>query len=490
MSYEIDSLQLISTQFNINGNHSDGSSFQTSNLFNNAGNLQRYNLTNNNDGSFNGIDAGINYQFGFKADKNRLLTFSYRYSNYGNNQDNQIVIANAVNYTTPDYNQNNITKTSEQTFQIDYVLPVKNLNVEAGVKAILRNNTSDYQYLLFQSSSNQFEVYPDFSNQFDYKQNVYSAYNSYRYNLKTWSFNAGVRAEETVIDANFISTASTVNQHIFNVIPTIAFNKVFADKSSMSFGFNQRIKRPNIRRLNPFVDRSNPDFVSSGNPNLRPVLNNNLQLSYSKSKKLAINAALSYSFIKNLDLRTSVFNNTANITQITYQNTGKVDYLAFDFNLSYPINNQWNVSLNGNVGHFWLSGLVNNVLITNNLFTSNISASSGYSFNKGWRVNANVGLVTRSISDLQATANGFVRTSISCNKELVKNKLSFSTAVNNPFTKFRNNLVETKGADFTQLNTNQNYFRSFNFSLNYNFGKLKQDIKKGKRGINNDDISK
>lgn len=32
------------------------------------------------------------------------------------------------------------------------------------------------------------------------------------------------------------------------------------------------------------------------------------------------------------------------------------------------------------------------------------------------------------------------------------------------------------------------YFRSFNFSLNYKFGKLKDAIKKNKRGIRNDDV--
>lgn len=488
MSYEIDSLQLVTVQLNISGNRSGGSSFQTSNLYGITANLQSYNLGNSNSSSFNGADAGINYQLGFKVDKNRLLTFSYRYSNYGNNQYNQIAIANMVNYTTPDYRQNNITKNTEQTFQIDYVLPVKNLNIEAGAKAILRKNTSDYQYLLYQISSSQFEVYPDFSDQFDYRQNVFSTYNSYRYNLKNWNFSTGIRVEKTMVDADFTSTASNVNQHILNVIPTIAVNKVFTDKSSLSFGFNRRIKRSNIRRLNPFVDRSNPDFISSGNPNLRPVLINNLQLSYSRPKKLSSTVALNYSFSRNLDFRTSVFDTAANITRITYQNLGKVDYLAVDFNIRYPINNNWNMSVNGNIGHFWISGFVNNVMIENNLLKSNITASSGYGFKQGWRLNASLNLATRSISDLQSIVNGFIRSNISCNKDLVKNKLSLSASVSNPFNKFRNNLVETKGVDFKQSDVNQSYFRSFSFSLNYNFGKLKQEIKKGKRGIDNDDI--
>ena len=489
ISYEIDSLHLLSGQFSINGNHLDGYSYQTS-ILRKAANLQRYDLGNSNNGGSGGIDASINYQLGFKADKNRLLTFSYRYLNYGNNQHSNLIITNIINYIQPDYRQDNNTQTSEQTFQIDYVHPVKMLNIEAGIKGILRNNTSDYQYLLYHPSSGLFEPYPDFSDQFNYRQNVFSAYNSYRYSIKSWSFSAGVRAEQTVVDADFISTASTVKQHVFNLIPTLSVNKEFKDRSSLSFGFNQRIKRPNIRRLNPFVDRSNPDFVSSGNPNLQNVLVNNLQLSYSKSKKLSVTVALGYSFIGNIDLRTSAFDTAANITRTTYQNTGKADRSGLDFNISYPINKNWNMSVNGNVAYFKLSGLVSNTIIENKLLTSNISASSGYKFNQRWRLNASLTFISRNPTDLQGTSNGFVRSLFSCNKELVKNKLSFAASVNNPFSKHRNNLTETKGPDFTQVGISQDYFRSFGLSLNYNFGKLKQDIKKNKRGINNDDVSR
>ncbi|MEJ5964004.1 outer membrane beta-barrel protein [Pedobacter immunditicola] len=49
----------------------------------------------------------------------------------------------------------------------------------------------------------------------------------------------------------------------------------------MNLGYTQRIQRPGIYQLNPFVDRSNPNVQISGNPNLRPVTANALQLVYS-----------------------------------------------------------------------------------------------------------------------------------------------------------------------------------------------------------------
>ena len=116
-----------------------------------------------------------------------------------------------------------------------------------------------------------------------------------------------------------------------------------------------------------------------------------------------------------------------------------------------------------------------------------LSASTGYRFEKEWRINANLNANGPSVS-LQGTSNSMVSTSFSVNKDIVKDKLSLSASVSNPFTKFRHNRNESFGPDFNQFNDRRDYFRSFNFSVNYKFGKLKDSIKKNKRGIRNDDV--
>jgi ferric enterobactin receptor len=72
---------------------------------------------------------------------------------------------------------------------------------------------------------------------------------------------------------------------------------------------------------------------------------------------------------------------------------------------------------------------------------------------------------------------------------MLDEKLTFSAAVNNPFTKFRTAISHTQGLDFMQESFSQTYLRTFNTSLNYRFGALKDKIKKNKRGIRNDDVS-
>ncbi len=490
LSYEIDSLNLISGQFNISADRSNGAATQTSLLNGTTGILQAYTLATANTGRGNGFDASLNYQLGFKASKAELLTFSYRYYTYNNINNADLNAFNRVNYSTPDYKQDNNTVPVEQTIQIDFVKPLQKVNFEAGIKGIFRNNLSDYQYQSFNAVTGQYDVNPQLSNNFTNTQHIIAGYNTWQYAGKAWAIKGGVRIEQTTTDADFVSTASTVHQNYLNIMPSVVFTKDFKDKSGIKFGYAQRLNRPGVSRLNPFVDRSNPNFQSSGNPNLKPTTINTMELSYHETKKASINIALEYDFAKDLALQSSTFDPASNITYTTYDNIGKVTAVGTNLNINYPITKKWNFSTNANFQHFWLTGTVNGHLQYTNFDLLNASASTGYAFDRGWRINGSFNLNSRNPSGLQGSSNGSIGSSFSANKEIVKNKITLSASVSNPFTKYRTSEQVTTGDDFMQTRYSQIYYRSFRFSLNYNFGKLKGGITKNKRGINNDDASK
>lgn len=489
MSYAVDSLHLFSAQLNGFDYHSNDHMMLSSNLSAKTGIQQAYDLLNNNKGTSLGMDAAINYQLGFRAIKNRLLTFSYQFSDNRNNRDGSVAISNPLNFTTPDYLQNDEQNFNEHTLQVDFVTPVKQVNIEAGIKGILRTNNSDFGYKSFDYASGLFEQNLTLSNQYANKQNVFSAYNSYQVNLKNWNINVGVRVEETVIMADFISNNTTADQKYFNVLPSIAIGKTFSDQSSLNFGFSERIRRPGIDRLNPYVDRSNPNFETTGNPNLRPVLLNDIQAGYSSNKKLSVNLGLDYSFMNNLDLRVSNFDPITQITINTYSNAGKAQSLGSNLSLSYQVNKAYSVSLNGNVMYLWLQGMSDGVIVHNDRMMYSVALSNSFRFNKGWVVNADLNIVSRNPTGLQGNSNGFVGTAISVNKKLIKNKLGFAVQVNNLFTGYRNKVTRTFGPDFNQLYISRDYYRTFAFSLNYKFGSLNDGINKSRTSIKNNDVA-
>lgn len=487
VTYEIDTLNLLSTQLNVNGGRNKENGYQTSLL--NAGSeiLERYNVTNNNSDRGTGLDAAVNYQKGFKADKSRLLTFSYRYYGYNNKQNGHVVIANRINYDRPDYRQVNDQRFSEQTFQVDMVYPVKKLSIEAGIKGIMRDNQSDFKYLVFNSETNSYTEDAGMSNKYNNMQQVFGAYNTYQYNFKNWGIKAGARVEQTIIDADFVSTDSKVKQNYFNLIPSVSVNRKLKNNAGINLGYSQRIQRPGIWQLNPFVDRSNPSFERTGNPDLRPALVNDLQLTYNKAKKGNFNVGVGYTHFRDLIFQIAVFDPETQITRRSYGNTGSARLISGLLNVNYPISKNWNFSTNLRIAHGKVTGVVNGIEATNSGIMYQFSLSTGYRLPKDWRVNANLNANGPSVN-LQGTSNSIQSTSFSVNKDVVKDKLSLSAAVSNPFTKFRRFHTETSGPDFDQFNDRWNYFRTFNFSVNYKFGKLKDGIKKNKRGIRNDDV--
>lgn len=488
LSFEIDSLHLISGQLNLNGNSNENRNYQQSLLNGQTGVLQSYNLDGNNEGNGHGMDAALNYQLGFRKNKQQLLTFSYRIYSYRNKQNNELISYNPLNYNIPDYNQFNNGGTMEQTIQIDYIQPVKKLTIEVGLKGIRRKNDSDFRFKYFDENSGQYETDPARTNVFDNTQEVLGAYNTYQYNLKNWSLKGGFRLERTVIDADFISGKTQVRQEYLNLIPSFSLNRKLKDMSNINLAFSQRIQRPGIYQLNPFVDRSNPNFESTGNPDLHPTTGSNLSLGYSKSKKGSFNFLLGYQAFEDLIMPVSVYNPTTFITYNSYDNTGKARLFTANLNINYPFTKKLNFSFNGGLAHGRVEGIVNSILVKNEGFMYNFSSSGSYRFEKGWRLNTSVNVNGPNLS-LQGTSNSYIGSSFSINKDLIKDKLSFSAAANNPFKKYRTNIRESFGPDFFQTSNFQTFYRSFNTSLNYRFGKLKSAIKKNSRGIRNDDVS-
>lgn len=490
LSFEIDTLNLITGEVGLNKGNFDNTNNQISQLTNTTNALlQGYRLANNGNSDWQGIDLSLNYQLGFKNKKERILTFSYKFSNSMEGSLNQLDISDAFQYAIPNYRQTNKEKPVEQTIQADYVHPVgKSFRIEGGVKAILRDNNSDFQYLNFDNGSSQYIIDPARSNQYTNNQDVYGAYNTYQYNAKNWSVKAGLRLEKTIVNADFISQAAKLDRDYTNLLPSVSLNRKFKDMSSVNVGFSQRIQRPNIWNLNPFVDRSNPNFISTGNPDLLPVLNNNIEFGYSKFKKGSINLSMSYSFANNTIQRVSLFDAQTQITSSTYQNIGKNKSLGGNFNGNYPLTKEWNISVNGNMRYIWIEGIVGNVLEKNSGLNGYFSANTSYKLKKEWRISASAFYSSPYIM-LQGKGNSWFNSNLSATKDVIKDKLSLSAYVSNPFSKYRSFSNETAGVNFTQSNINQQYYRNFNLSLNYKFGKLKEGIKKNERGIKNDDSS-
>lgn len=491
LSFEQDSLHLITAGFNYNrGAYEATSDFLSS--FESESPLvlpQSYNLLNNGNNGYTGIDADLNYQLGFTKNKGQLLTGSYRYSFFKNTQEDELRVVNRLNYNGPDYNQQNDAGSKEHTVQVDYIQPIKNLTIEAGLKSILRYNYSLFaaQNLLSANGQDQLIEDADRTNNFNYHQDIYSAYNSYTYQLTNWTLKAGVRLEHTRVDANFLSTSSVLKQNYTNLVPSLSIQRRLKNNQSLTFGFTNRLQRPGIWQLNPFVDRSNPQIISTGNPDLQAVTSSLLELNYAKSGTQTFNLKASY-FYTGTAIQSVTRLLADTLTLNTFANVGTNRIARLDFNDNFPIGKKINVSLNTNIFYVWISGFDNGQFYSNRGPRTNTFATMNYKPGREWSLTASGGYNRRYIN-LQGSSKDYAYYALSGAKSWLSKALTVTGTLNNPFQARYAFTQYSRTKDFYQSNTSNSYYRTFNISLNYKFGRLTSDIKKNQRLINNDDKS-
>ena len=491
-SYEIDSLNLLTASVDIETGVNDQQSLgltQTKNANYNI--TQQYIQNSFNNSNNTGVDAAINYQLGFKKSKDQLLTLSYRYNYSPNDQNNQSLFSDTVKYTQPNYRQYNNSGNREQTIQVDYAQPFKKFSLEAGGKAIFRNNFSNFKLDTLVTNSNDYQPNQQQTNDFNYHQNVYSLYNSYQLKLDKWTGKAGLRLEETTINADFSSVGSNLNTSYNNFIPSVSIQRQLKN-SSINFGFTERIQRPDISQLNPFVDQSNPQFVSTGNPNLKPELNHVFELNYSRFSTGSINIGLSYSFSNNSIQNVSSLKQQKNkdtietVTYTTYENLGSNQTLGLNINTNYPLTKQLSLSINGLLNRVWLKGYYNGGQYSNSGFVGNMFFNISYRFPTGYRIGTNTGFFSGNVN-LQGKSSYFIFNQFVFSKELLKKAASVSFVANNPYSKYWAGNSTTRTNDYYQVTNYNQTYRSFAIRLSYKFGKLNSDIKKNQHGIENDD---
>jgi outer membrane receptor protein involved in Fe transport len=477
LSYEIDSLRLVSGFLGFNSTTKRRSAEELFSEVDALGALRYAYLLNNQIYSrANGTDLGLSYQLGFSGQKDKLLTASYKYSAFRSVLENQNTFSPIVNYNGDVTTQDDQLGLREQTLQTDYVQPFKKVLLEMGAKLVLRRSFSDF----VNSDSNA-----DPGN-LDYNQQIYAVYQSAQFKLGGLFIRTGLRLERTVIVAHFQGFTRVLKKNYNNLVPSISAQWKLRYNQKITFGYTQRVQRPAISQLNPFVDQSNPLFHIRGNPALSPVLHHSLDLSYTNLKTLSMVIGLSDVFANNT-IQNIVTLGSGNVAMLSYANIGKINNLSVYTSLGYTWLSKLNLSLNGRISYFTISGKVGDVFQSNSAVQGNVFTSLAYKLPADWRTTLTMGAYSKSIS-LQGSFNSYQFCSLSVGKELLGKKLSVSGAVNNPFQEFRNQLNRLTTAQFIQEANTQSRYRRFDLNVSYKFGRLKPPIQKIKKRIENDDL--
>lgn len=501
--YEFNAFNSINSTFRLNdgGFNVDGSG--VNNIDNHISPIQYFskNMSHNH---FGGFDWSIDYTHKFKKEGEEI-TVSGQWSH-------SIITTDYTNLFTaqnPSQTGDNNGKNNEYTLQLDYTLPVnKVLKIEAGGKTIQRRINSNYDIFDTDNNGNNAQRDSLNSNLYDYTQNVYAGYTVLTFTLpKSWSILAGGRVENTRIKGDPQNPFQDANSNLFQnlqpfsssyttYIPSLTIQKQFGNQT-LKLSYSKRITRPSLQFLNPFINRSNIQNQSVGNPNLAPEVSQTVELGYNTFiKSSVLNFSVYYKRTNDLiegiadTLTETIRNQTVHATRTVYQNIGRNNSFGASFfgsvNPIKPLTIR--VSINGyTYSPTIFDQYVNSASKVGTYFQFSAFGSASYQF-KGDFLAELFGFTNSARRTIQGTNPAFGIYAFGIKKQFMKRKLAIGFNTVQPFARDKHFDQNISSASFTQSSSTAFPFRSFGLTFSYSFGKTTfSNPNQQKKGVNNDD---
>lgn len=505
-NYQFNEYNTLSSDLRLNGGgfHIKGQQSDTTTDNKIASANAIYSGTTMSDNTLSGFDWDIDYDHKFKkADED--LDFSAQWSH-------SIINTNYLyNYTAVNPNQRGFNNgaNNEYTVQGDYVLPVnKVVKIEAGGKSIFRRLSSDYQNYNDPTADRSLQpadyVYDGVnSNYYTYNQDVYSGYTVFTFTLpKSFAILAGARFEDTEIDGtpnNPLQTEITPFHSSYQVfIPSLTLQKALSTSSTLKLSYSKRITRPSLQFLNPFLNTSNIQSETQGNPTLAPEISQTIELNLNSFiKSSLINVSVYYKHTSDHIEGIAngfLYQDSIPATLTTYQNIGHLNSWGTSFFGSIqPVKmltirasiNAYTFHPNASLGYLD-QGSTNSTYIQYNAF-----ASAQLTFKHDIIAEA-FGVTNSAQHTIQGTNPGFYYYAFGLRKQFDNKKASLGLNVVNPFSYYEDFNQNIKSPTLVQTRITQFPFQSFGITFSYKFGKTTfsnpDDPTAKKKGVNNDDL--
>ncbi|CCH56487.1 TonB-dependent receptor [Fibrisoma limi BUZ 3] len=497
--YDFDSTSRINFAANVWGGNFPNNSTSTVQLTDPSGReLQafRNNIQFRNPYGNGQLDLGYTKTFkrptGVSSDREfSLLTqFSRMPDNYFYDTDRYSITGELLLYRE---RSTNYSRNKEYTVQADYTHPfakrglkdTTTFTLEVGAKTILRDIGSEFRVEQSADGRQPFVANPALSNDFGYTQLIYSGYASMRMETKRgWSLNAGARLEHTGIRADFITTQTKFSTDYQNLIPSLTLSKKIKQQT-VKVSYTQRITRPLIWFLNPWVNAADPKNINVGNPYLNPELMHATELSHSITTKkgMSVNSSLYWRQTDNaIEYLSTV--DTAGVSTNSPRNIAQRKAYGLNINLSGQPNKDWNLS--GGIDGRYVSLNSPALQQSNSGLIWSFNLNSTYKLPRNYTLQVNGNYGTGWVS-LQGNSTGWLWYGISAKREFWDKKASLTLGLNNPFARGFTQVNRQEAPSFVAENRWSIINRSARLTFEWRFGQMTAGGGKQSKKISNDD---
>lgn len=473
-SYEIDSLNLLTLSGSgFFGDYNTNSSMLYESMNRQGVASRRYRQYQDATYGYGSGSGSISYQKSYKKPQ-KNLTISYSIDHNPSSRENNSTIIPELDFYPLEKYVKNEAHSTEHAFQVDYYDPLKNSHqLETGAKYIYRSNISETTGA------------PEDINDLDYDQHVFNVYAGYLYKKTKHILKGGLRGEYTYNDGlskHFDGDTPFSNRQM-DIVPYVNYTYMGNKARTYTISYTQRLNRPGIMYLNPYVDKSNPMFINFGNPNLKSVKRHAFALSYRRaSQRWNVGVNLSANFTTN-NIEEIVTVDANGVQYRTYDNIGKNNNYGLSVNYSYMYGSRFSINSGVRVGYSDISTSQSSK--TNSGFTYNGNLNANLFMWKGSSLSLGAFLFGGDIS-LQSKMGTIFMNYFGFNQRLFNDRLTLSVNATSPFKKMMDFSYDSSDENYTMSASSSREARRISFGLSWRFGKYRAVVKKARKSAIDD----
>lgn len=294
LDYDLSDKIVVETYLSLNWLNRNKNDLTISDFFNSDKAHSDSTLTalNSPDFSYTNIIGGANVAYKFSKTGKWGASFDYQLFDQGDDQFLTSSFETHINQVKEDTlsgkTKGDIKIYSGQT-NLSYSISEK-FGITAGLKSVFVNIGSKALYKNLVDGNWLYDN--DLSSNFSYDENINAMY--FQLNTKwlsRFSTEMGLRLENTYAKSNYcLAVQDTLfSKRYTHLFPSLSVQYQLSENHDLSLIYGRRIVRPNYRSMNPFVEVKDQFLYDRGNPELKPELIDNIEISWLLKKQYSFN---------------------------------------------------------------------------------------------------------------------------------------------------------------------------------------------------------
>lgn len=246
----------------------------------------------------------------------------------------------------------------------DYTLPFADNNgkFEAGYQGDFSYSFTDYDFSDYVSPGN-YEINNEFTNDITFKRYINAIYSTVSRNFGGFGVQVGLRGEYTFRQLSSPKGDKPYEINRPDIFPTLHLSQQIGNRNSLQFGYSRRIRRPWENALNPFPRYSDEYSRMIGNPDLKPVYTDALELNYQMNfDKMFWALETFYRYTKGqMEMVSTLATDGSDILISQFQNLSNNNNMGLSITGQYDPVKWFGINVDFEVRQYYLKGNYNGV---------------------------------------------------------------------------------------------------------------------------------